>query len=273
MISARFSSNHGGSSMCVPSSDSDLVAGESALSRGRALHQNPAGAAAVNRVEVVAVLDLRAIGVAQLFVDALLFGQLFVALQIHGDVVRRAGAEDPAPRRAVGLVHQSDGLGSAAAGDFEAMQIAVRAGLLESQRVDKEALGFPNFPHREHRSVEAAHGHVAADLIRGPPLALVGIVFDHLDLQSGGMTEAQILLPEAFLDALIGHLVALHVFFPELDGSLGYGVSRGLDLARARAALHAVKREGGIDRAGLAVRIRVIQMIVSVSGRRTVRSA
>ena len=110
--------------------------------------------------------------------------------------------------------------------------------------------------------METLHGHIAADLIRGPALALVGIVFDHFDLQSGGMIEAQILLPEAFLDALIGHLVALHVFLPELDGSLGHAVGRGLDLARARAALHAVKREGRVNRAGLAVRIRIIQMIV-----------
>src|SRR5665213_2420104 len=79
------------------------------------------------------------------------------------------------------------------------------------------------------------------------------------------MTEAQIFLPEAFLDALTGHLMALHVFFPEFYGSLGNGVSRGLDLARARAALHAVKREGSVDRARFAVRVGVVQMIVSVT--------
>ena len=31
--------------------------------------------------------------------------------------------------------------------NFEAMEIALRAGLLESQRVDKEALGFADFAH------------------------------------------------------------------------------------------------------------------------------
>src|SRR5580704_11546457 len=77
------------------------------------------------------------------------------------------------------------------------------------------------------------------------------------------MIEAQILLPETFLDALIRHLVAFYMFFPELDGALGHTVRRGLDLPGSRAALHAVKREGGVDRARFAVRVRVVQMIMS----------
>src|ERR1700730_7556284 len=77
------------------------------------------------------------------------------------------------------------------------------------------------------------------------------------------MTKAQVLLSEAFLHALIRHLVALHVFFPELNGALGHTVRRGLDLPGPGAALHAVKREGGVDRSRFAVRVRVVQMIVS----------
>ena len=77
------------------------------------------------------------------------------------------------------------------------------------------------------------------------------------------MIEAQILRSEAFLYALIGNIVPLDMFLPEFDGAFGDAVGRGLNLAGAGAALHAVEREGGINRAGLAVRVCIIQMIVS----------
>ena len=155
--------------------------------------------------------------------------------------------------------------GSSASGHFVAMVVAFRAGFLESQRVHKKAFGLADFPHRQHRSVEALHGDVAADLIGGPAAALVGIVFNHFDLQSGGVIEAEIFRPEAFLDAFVGHFVPLHVFFPEFDGSLGHGVRRRLDLARTRTAFHAVEREGGVNRARFAVRVGIVEVIVSVS--------
>src|SRR6185503_16025484 len=100
-----------------------LVAGEGALGGGRALHQNPAGTAAIDGVEIVAVLDLRAIGITELFVDGFLLGQFLVTFKIHGDVVRRAGPKGPATGRAIRLVHQSYRLGGTPPGDLEAMEL------------------------------------------------------------------------------------------------------------------------------------------------------
>ncbi len=162
-------------------------------------------------------------------------------------------------------MNQRDGSRGTAAGDFEPVELALGAGFLESQRIHKEALGLGDLADRKHRPMESPHGHVGADLIRGPALALVGIVLDDLELQSRRMAETQILRSETFLHTLIGHVVTFDVLFPEFDRSLRHGVSRGLDLTRSWPALHAVIRKRRVDRARLAIRIGVIEMIVRVS--------
>src|SRR5208337_3445943 len=125
-----------------------LVARESTLGCGRALHQNPARAAAIDRVEIVAILDFGAIGVAELFVKAFLLGKSFVGPGIQRDVMAGARAESPASRRTVRLMQQNDSLIRPAAVQFQAMIIALHAGLLESQRFDEKPLGLWNFANR-----------------------------------------------------------------------------------------------------------------------------
>src|SRR6185295_3552594 len=49
---------------------------------GGALRQNAAGGTYIDRVEVVAILDLRTIGVAELFVKILLFGEALVGADV-----------------------------------------------------------------------------------------------------------------------------------------------------------------------------------------------
>src|ERR1700691_5550800 len=85
-----------------------LIARESALGRGRALHQNSARGAAINGMEVIAILDFGAIGVAQLFVNALLLGQARVGAGIHRDVMGAARAESPAARGTIRVMLQND---------------------------------------------------------------------------------------------------------------------------------------------------------------------
>jgi hypothetical protein len=59
-------------------------------------------------MEVIPIFDFGAIGVAQLFVNALLLGQTFVGAGIERDVMAAAGAKSPASRRTVRLVQQND---------------------------------------------------------------------------------------------------------------------------------------------------------------------
>jgi hypothetical protein len=64
--------------------------------RRGALHQNAAGTTAIDRMEVHTVFYFRGVRVAELFVDTLLLGQLFVTFNFECHVMRRTGAEDPA---------------------------------------------------------------------------------------------------------------------------------------------------------------------------------
>ena len=67
-ISARWCSNQGGNSRFSPELLPRLVAREAAFGGGRALRQDAARRTAVDRVEVVAILDLGTVGVAELLV-------------------------------------------------------------------------------------------------------------------------------------------------------------------------------------------------------------
>ncbi len=75
-----------------------------------AFNEYAAGAAAIHRVEVEAVLDFGSVGVAELFVDGFLLGKSFVVGAPESDMVDGAGAESPASRGAIGLMQESDGL-------------------------------------------------------------------------------------------------------------------------------------------------------------------
>ncbi len=113
--------------------------------------------------------------------------------------------------------------------------------------------------------MESVRRDVGANLAHRPRLALVGGILDHFQLQSGGMAEPDELLSEALLDAAMLHLVMRQVLVPELGGALLYRISGGLDLARSRTARHALIGEGGVNRARLRARIRIIQVVMGVA--------
>src|SRR5579871_189163 len=242
-----------------------LVAGEGSGRGGGALHQNSSWAAAVDGVEVISILDLRTVGIAELLVDSLLLGQLFVALEIHGDVVGRAGSEGPASGRAVGFVYQGDGLGRSTRAYFKTMIIDVDSGFAEAEGVDEETLGLGDFTDRKNGAVETSRRDIRGNFFGGPALAFVVVVFDHFKLQTGGMAEAEEGLAETLLLATMRDFVAIQMLNPELDGSLRNRVSGGFDLAGTWTAWNALIREGGVHRAGLAVRVGIIQVIVSIA--------
>src|SRR2546425_9769173 len=89
-------------------------------------------------MEVIPVLDLRAVGVAELFVQVLLLGEPLVGADVEREMMCRAGAEAPAARRAVRLVVEHQRFRRAAGMHFESMIRAVSARLAKSQRVDEE---------------------------------------------------------------------------------------------------------------------------------------
>src|SRR5215469_8596985 len=96
-----------------------LILAEAASRGSCTFDENAAGTTAVDRVEVEAVLNLRAIGVAELFVNALLLRERFVRANVESHVVRRTGAEGPASGRFVGLMREDYCLIRAAARHFE----------------------------------------------------------------------------------------------------------------------------------------------------------
>src|SRR6202034_1058506 len=210
-------------------------------------------------------LDLGTISVAELVVNPLLLGQLFIVFHFKRHVVSRASAKGPASGRAVRLVDQGHGACGAAVANLEPVIVAFRAGLAETEGIDEEAFGLGNLPDRQHGTVKSVGGDIGADLFGGPACALVGIVFDYFQLDSGGMVEANELLPETLLNPGVFHFMAIELFDPEFHRAFRHGVGGGLNLAGTRAALHASIRKGGVHGAGLRVRIRIVQMIVGVA--------
>ncbi len=57
----------------------------------------------------------------------------------------------------------------------------------------------------------------------------------------------------------------IQVLEPEFDRALRHRIGGGLDLSGTLAASHASIGKGGVDGTGLGVRVRIIQMIVSVA--------
>src|SRR5215471_14611430 len=101
----------------------------------RALSENAAGRADVNRVEIIPIFNFRAIGVAQFLVEILLLGQRLIIGNFERDMVARAGAETPAAGGPVRFVNENESLGRSAGSNLEAMIVAVLTGLAESERV------------------------------------------------------------------------------------------------------------------------------------------
>jgi len=107
-------------------------------------------------VEVEAILDFGAVGVAQLVVEVLLLRERLVGADVERQMVSGARAESPATRRAIGFVLQHECFRRAAVSHFETVIRAVDAGLAESERVDEEAFLLGNFPDGKHRPVKPA---------------------------------------------------------------------------------------------------------------------
>src|SRR5262249_46317993 len=113
-----------------------------------ALDQDSARAAAIDRMEVIAILDLRAIGIAEFFVEVFLLGQVFVRAGVERHVVAGSRAEGPASGGFVRFMNQDHGTIRAAGADLEAMEILLDTGLLESERVYEESFGLRSFTNR-----------------------------------------------------------------------------------------------------------------------------
>ena len=122
-------------------------------------------------MEVVAILDLRTVGIAELFVQMPFCSANFSSLSRS----MATWCAVPAPKtqatgRPIGLVDQSDGFGGTASSHFETMEVAFGACLLESQLpTKKRSVSATSRTGKKHGSVEALHRHITADLIRGPP--------------------------------------------------------------------------------------------------------
>src|SRR5688572_12124770 len=71
-----------------------------------AFDQDPAGRPYVQRVEVVAILQLRGVGEPELFVNGLLPHQRLVGLEVEREVMHRPRAEAPAAAGAIRLVQE-----------------------------------------------------------------------------------------------------------------------------------------------------------------------
>src|SRR5580692_4751515 len=113
--------------------------------------------------------------------------------------------------------------------------------------------------------MEPMRRHVGGNFSHRPRLALVGGIFDHFQLQPGGMIEPDKLLSEPFLNASVPHLVVSQVLVPELGGSLLHRVSSGLDLARSWTARHPLVWEGGVNRTRLRAGVRIIQVVMGIA--------
>ena len=227
---------------------------------GRALDQDPAGRPHVHRVEVVAILHLRRVGVPQLLVQGLLARQLLVVLDPEGDVVERALAETPAARRTIRLVVQVHEAGRVAARQRQAMEVAVDADLAEAQGVDEELLRLGQLTHRQHRGVEPARRHIGADRARRPrPPGIVGL--HQLEHLSRGMSGADERGAEALVDAAVQGAMLRQVSNPERQRPPGHGVGEHRHLPRAWPALAAAIGKTGGDRTGFGVGVAVVEVV------------
>ena len=179
--------------------------------------------------------------------------------------MRRAGAEAPAARGAIGFVMEDQRFRGAARVHLEAVIRTIGGGLAESERIDEEALLLGGVLHREDRSVESAQRDVRADLVRRPAGSPIARVLDHFEEQAGRMPEANVVLAEPLLNPTVLDLVTIQMVHPERRRALRGRECRRRDLARSDAAGDAPVRKRRQHRANLGVRVGVVQMIVSVA--------
>ena len=84
--------------------------------------------------------------------------------------------------------------------DLEAMIAPVHAGFPESEGFDEESFFLGDFSHGKKRSVEATNGFSLPDFVRGPALASLVGIFNHLEFQTCRMLEVNERLSEALVD-------------------------------------------------------------------------
>ena len=103
------------------------------------------------------------------------------------------------------------------------------------------------------------------DLFGGPAFAFVVGIFHNFEFQTGGMLEANEGVPKALLLAAVRHFVPVEMLDPERDGTLRHGVGGSLNLPGTFAARNALVRKRRHHRAGLGIRVCVVQVIVRVA--------
>src|SRR5579872_1045414 len=106
--------------------------------------------------------------------------------------------------------------------DFEAVIGAFLARLAETKRVHEEALRLGDFANREHWAVEAARGDVFGDFLGSPGIALVRVFLEHFQLNARRVIKANKFLPKALLNPPILYVVAIQMFEPEFQRTLGH---------------------------------------------------
>jgi len=124
-----------------------LVHSEALRNSSSAFDQNSTRATAVDRMEIHAVLDFRGVRVTELFVDALLLGELLIAFDFERHVMGGSRAENPATRRTIRLMKQRDGFRRATLAYFEVVVRAFLSGFPKSKRVDEKSLRLGNLAH------------------------------------------------------------------------------------------------------------------------------
>src|SRR5439155_21524746 len=120
-------------------------------------------------MEVISILDLGAVRVAELLVQVLLLRERLVGPDVERQMVTRAGAESPAARPAVRFMEEHQRFGRAARPNLEPMIGTVDTGLPEAEGFYEEAFFFFDLAHRQDGAMEAACGHLRFDLVGRPP--------------------------------------------------------------------------------------------------------
>ena len=212
-------------------------------------------------MKVEAVFDLGGVRVAQLFVDRFLTGERLIIGAPERDVVMGARAESPASRRTIGFLKKRYSFIRASGSRFEAMILAIRTGLPETQCIDEEAFGFRHLADGQYRAVKPAYRFAETNLRGGPAFPPIIGVLDDFEFQAGGMRETDERLSKPLGDGLLLELVPLQMILPERQRTFGYRERRGLHLTGSPAALQPAVRKGGHHGPGFDFSVRIIQVV------------
>ena len=135
---------------------------------GRHFAEDSARRPAVDRMEIVAVLDLGDVGVAEPLEVGLDHRLLLLARHGEGDVMGNALREYPRTLLHVRLMQEVDGLLRAALVDVEAGVGAFGSDFREAESVYEKALLLLQVAHRHDDAVEPANRDIVGDLRRRP---------------------------------------------------------------------------------------------------------